>query len=278
MDSLLGINASAPLINIGTSGAITPTTGLLASELGLSTPGLFGSSSASTVVELSGEGQLLSAAVTFQNQLQLLQPGTAGSGGGRNFGTDFASLAAEVQSFVDAFNGLQNTITNITSTSSLLGANVTGAAGLTQSLNAQAQASFNNGNSALTSLSQLGITFEAPVLPGGSGSLSIDLSTLQSAFNTDATGAFSLLAQAANAFNNLTGGFVAQAGGSSSSLSALSQTSVGAELLANSLYAQAQANGNLSSLLTIESLTGVASMPQVLLAMNEYNLVSGLLG
>ncbi len=269
MDPLLGINTTTPLINIGNSGAITPSTGLLASELSLATPGLFGT--ASTIVDLSGQGQLLSASVTFQNQLQALQPGSATSGGGQNFGTDFASLAAEVQSFVDAFNGLQNTLANINSTGNFLGTNATGASGLAQSLNAEVQANFSNGNSTLTSLAQLGIEFHSSPTPGGGGSLSVNLATLQSAFNTSATGAFSLLASAANAFNSLAGSFVAQAG-------AQSQTSIGAELLANSLLSQAQGNGDLSSLLAIESLTGVANLQQVILAMNEYNLVSGLLG
>jgi hypothetical protein len=272
MNPVLGINSSTPLTSIGTNNTVSPTAGLLASELSLATQGLFGN--ASTIVDLSGQGQLLSAAVAFQTQLNALQPGTATSGGGQNFGTDFASLAAEVQSFVDAFNGLQNVIASINSTGNLLGTSVTGASGLVQSFNAQAQANFGNGNSTLTNLAQLGIEFHPSPIPGAGGSLSVNLSTLQSAFNTSATGAFSLLTTATNAFNNLVGNFITQAGSSA----AQAQTSIGAEVLANSLFSQAQGNGDLSTLLAIESLTGVSNLQQVIITMNEYNLVSGLLG
>lgn len=276
MDPIQGIVTGILPVNIGTSNAITQSAGLLASELSLSTPGLF--SSASAIVDFSGNGQLLAAAATFQNQLQSLQPGTPNSGGGQNFGTDLPSLAAEAQSFVDSFNGLQGIIANINYTSNLQGESITSASGLAQSLSAQAQASFDNGNSTLTNLSQLGIVFNPSEINAGSGSLSINLNTLQSAFNTDAAGAFSLLSKVANSFSDLAGSFVAQSGGQSSSLAALTQSSAGVQFLTNSLLSQAQANGNLTSLQAIESLPGVASSQQVLLALNEYALVSGLLG
>lgn len=276
MDPIQSIVASSLPINIGTSNAITQSSGLLSSELSLSTPGLF--SSASAIVGLSGNGQLLTAATTFQSQLQSIQPGTPTSGGGQNFGTDLPSLAAEAQNFVDAFNGLQSTIANINNTSNLQGESVTSTSGLVQSLNTQAQASFDNGNSTLTNLSQLGIVFKPSVINAGTGSLSINLSALQSAFNTDTAGAFSLLSKAVNSFSNLAGSFVAQSGSQSSSLAALTQPSAGVQFLTNSLLSQAQANGNLASIQAIQSLPGVASNQQVLLAMNEYALVSGLLG
>jgi Flagellar hook-associated protein 2 C-terminus len=269
MDSVSSVNASTSLANLIAASAVNPTDALFAPNTGVLTPGVF--DTASTIVDLSAQGQLLSAAVTFQNQLQALKPGTATSGGGQNFGTDFASLAAEVQSFVDAFNGLQSTIANINGTGNLLGASLTGTSGLVQSLNTEAQTTFANGNSTLANLAQLGIQFNPSPLPGGGGNLSVNLGTLQSAFNTNPTGAFSLLATAANAFSGLAGNFVNQAG-------TLTQSSLGVELLANSLLSEAQANGDLSGLLAIESLTGVNNLQQVILAMNEFNFVAGLGG
>lgn len=274
MDTVSGINASTPLASLIAASAVNPANSLFAPNTSVLTPGLF--DTASTIVDLSAQGQLLSAAVTFQDQLHALQPGTATSGGGQNFGTDFASLAAEVQNFVDAFNGLQNTIANINGAGSLLGTNATGASGLVQSLNAETRANFANGNSALTNLAQLGIEFNPSPspLPGGGGSLSVNLGTLQSAFNTSPTGAFSLLTAAANAFNGLAGNFIGQTGSPAS----LVQSSLGVELLANSLLSEAQTNGDLGSLLAIESLTGVSNLQQVILAMNEFNFVAGLGG
>ena len=276
MTSLSGINAATPLINIDTNGVTNPTETLLAAESGLSTSGLLGNTS--TIVELTGESQLLSAATAFQDQLQALQPGTAGSGGGRNFGTDLASLAAEVQSFVDAFNGLQTTLAGISGTGTLFGESIPGASDLSLSLNSQVQASFSNGSSALTNLSQLGIELQPSPLPGGKSSLSINLAALQSAFNTDATGAFSLLAAAANSFSNLAGSVISQAGGQLSTLATLAQTSAGLGLFNNSSLFPNQPGNDLGSLLAISSLTGGANLQQVVAAINEYTLVSSLLG
>ncbi len=276
MSPLSGINAATPLINIYTNGITNPTAALLASELGLSTSGLLGNTS--TVVELSGESQLLSAATAFQDQLQSLQPGTASSGGGQNFGADLASLAAEVQNFVDAFNGLQNTLAGISGTGTLFGGSIPGASDLSLSLNTQAQASFSNGSSALTNLSQLGIEFQPSPFPGGKSSLSINLATLQSAFNTDATGAFSLLAAATNSFSELAGGVISQAGGQFSALATLGQTSASLGLLTDNLSFPSQTGNDLGSLLAIASLTGSANLQQAVSAINEYILVSSLLG
>lgn len=276
MTPLSGINAATPLINISTNGVTNPTAALLASELGLSTSGLLGNTS--TVVELSGESQLLSAATAFQDQLQSLQPGTASSGGGQNFGADLASLAAEVQNFVDAFNGLQNTLAGISGTGALFGGSIPGVSDLSLSLNTQAQASFSNGSSALTNLSQLGIQFQPSQFPGGKSSLSINLATLQSAFNNDATGEFSLLAAATNSFSVLAGSVISQANSQFSSLATLAQTSAGLGLFDNSSLFPTQSSNDLGSLLAIASLTGGANLQQVVSAINQYTLVSSLLG
>jgi len=282
MDTLLGIGAVTSPFNLGMIGSNAQSASLLASELSLSTPDLLNNTSA--IVNLSGEGQLLTATATFQDQLRSLQPGTATSGGGQGFGTDLASLSAEAQSFVDAFNGLQSTISNINESSNYMGGSVTGASGLVQSLNTLAQTDYSTGNSALSNLSQLGIVFKPSQIPGGAGSLSINLSTLQAAFNANATGAFSLLTKAANAFGNLAGNFVGQAGNQYSTLATLAQSSsIGSSLtnyLTSSLFSQVQSNGgqNLNNILLNESLNGSISFQQAVLASNEYSMVSSLLG
>lgn len=274
MTPLSGINTK-PFIDVYTSRAITPTDALLASESGLTTSGL---PATFTVVELSGESQLLSAASAFLDQLRSLRPGTASSGGGQNFGADLASLAAEVQSFVDAFNGMQNTLAGISGTGTLLGGNIPGASDLSLSLDSQAQASFSNGNSALTNLSQLGIEFQPSPLPGGKSSLSVNLATLKSAFNTDATGAFSLLAAATNSFSTLAGNAVNQASSQISTLANLAQSSVGLSLFNNNSLFPSQTGNDLGSLLAVASLTGGTNLQQIASAINEYTLVSNLLG
>lgn len=276
MYPLPGIDAYTPLVSIGTNGTVSPTYGLLAAELSLSSPAPFSSTSA--IVELSGLGQLLSAAAIFQDQLQSLQPGTATSGGGQNFGTDFASLAAETQSLADAFNNLQSNITSVNGTSNLLGGNVTSASGLSQSLDAQAQANYANGASTLTNLAQLGIAYQPPLLAGGGGSLSIDLNKLQSAFNADAAGAFSLLSLAAHAFTGIAGDFVGQASSQYSSLSVLAQTTSGSGFFNSPLSPAQSSFTGLANLQALETLTGGANLQQLILAMNEYAMVSTLFG
>jgi len=279
MNSIAGINASSPLANIFASGVIAPSAALRASGLSLSSGVLFDSTS--TTVELSGLGRLLSAATRFQEHLQALNPGSATSGGGTNFGTDFASLAAEVQSFIDVFNGLQNTIADIGITNILPGGSTTFVQGLSQSLDAQAQADYANGSSALTKLSQLGITFQPATFPGGGGRLSIDLNQLQSAFDADAAGAFSLLSEAANAFGELGGSFAEQGVGQYSSLATLAQVSSSMTLLGDGLFSSAQSsdsNGSFDNLLLAEALTSGTNIQQTVRAISQYTLVANLFG
>jgi hypothetical protein len=277
MDPIAGINVNSPLANIFASGLIAPSSVLRAS--GFSSGVLFDNSS--TVVELSGLGRLLSAATRFQEQLLALKPGSATSGGGTNFGTDFASLAAEVQSFVDAFNGLQANIADIGATNILPGGSAAGAQGLSRSLDAQVQADYANGSSALTNLSQLGITFQPATLPGGGGKLSIDLDALQTAFDADAGGAFSLLSEAANAFGELGGNFAEEGARQYSSLASLTQFSSSMTLFGDGLFSAGQSSGSISSFdnqLLAEALASGANIRQTVRAISQYTLVANLFG
>lgn len=277
MDPLAGINANSSLANIFAIEGIAPSTALRASGLGLSSGILFDNSS--TIVELSGLGRLLSAATRFQEHLLALKPGTATSGGGTNFGTDFASLAAEVKSFVDAFNGLQDTIADVGTTNLLPGGNTVVSQGLSRSLDAQVQADYANGTSTLTNLSQLGITFQPAVFPGGGGRLSIDLDALQSAFDADAAGAFSLLSEAANSFADLGGSFVVQGTRQYSYLAALAQFSSSMTLFGEGLFTPTQGGiGLFDRLLLAETLTSGANIQQTVRAVSQYEIVANLFG
>lgn len=275
MDPISGINTYSPLAGIFASGLVSPSTALRSSSL--SSAALF--EQPSTVVQLSGLGQLLSTATRFQEHLQALKPGSATSGGGTNFGTDFASLAAEVQSFVDAFNGLQGTIADVGATNTLSGGNVTFAQGLSQSLDGQTQAAYANGSSSLTTLSQLGVSFQPSSLPGEGGRLSLDLEALRSAFDADAEGAFSLLSKAADAFGELGGSFVTQGTRQYSSVAALAQLSSSTTFLGGGLFSSTQGSADLfNNLLLAGALSGGANIQQTVRAISQYTLVSNLFG
>lgn len=280
--SFLEIIANTPgVASIGANPSVTFSparlnTGLSAG-LGSLTSALLASDS--TTVELSGLAQLLSATASFEDQMTALQPGTATSTGGQNFASDVASLAAESQYLVDAVNNLQENLASAATAGNLLGSSLPGAARLAQTLATQAQASYANGGSTLTDLAQLGISIQAATEPGGR--LSVDLDTLKAAFDSDARGAFALLSQAANAFGDTAANFIGATGNQLSTLNALAQSAATNQLITNSLPSSPQPTGglNLADLLALESLTGsAASAQQIVLAMNQYALVSTLLG
>ncbi|HEY3326837.1 MAG TPA: flagellar filament capping protein FliD [Novimethylophilus sp.] len=228
--------------------------------------------SSSTVVSLSGIGQLLSAVSAFQSNLAVLRPGLSNSGSGRNFGNDFGSLAAEAQNFVDTFNSLQNNLNNLRGQFGILpGEPLAGQ--FVQALDKQATAAFDNGSSALTALAQVGIDFQAPPIPGNGGALGIDLKALQSAFTADRAGTFSLLGRAAQALGGLASGFESQASGTAASLTQQSVSLFTAGLTGSGLQGTAD-------LLALELLNqgGIANLGPRLAALNQFLLVSTLLG
>ncbi len=277
MDPLSAINANTPLFGVSAT-AINPASGLLTSELSGFLPTLFGD--ASTFVDISGLGQLLSGASTFGDQLTALQGNAANSA--QNQAATVASLAAQSQSLVDAYNNLQQNIAGLGTAP--FGANTAAGADLSQALASQALASYGNGGSALTTLSQLGIGTR-----GTTGVLSLDLGTLSAAFNSDASGAFSLLAQAAGAFAGIAANFVGQTQGQLPTLGAQVQTALTDQLLTNSLLSSGLFSGSqnnsgidLATLLALGALggggTSALSTQQALLAANQFVLVGTLLG
>jgi hypothetical protein len=266
MDAISNINPNFYLASILANDAVTPSYGLLSSQLSLSTPGIFNNSS--TYVGISTRGQLLSAAVQFQNTLRLSNPSGAEQ--------DIESLTGNAQRLVDSFNSLQLSAASLTNTNGLLTTGITGASNLTQPLNTHAQVIYANGDSSLTQLSQLGITFQASSFPGAAASLSLDQDTLQAAFESDPAGASSLLSTATNAFSDVAAKFISQSGSQYASLEALLQSSSDYSLLFST--PQQQTFNDLFSLLSSQPQSGNTNWGKVYSAMNEYNLVSSLFG
>ncbi|MBU0689703.1 MAG: flagellar filament capping protein FliD [Gammaproteobacteria bacterium] len=264
MDAISNINPNFYLASILANDAVTPSYGLLSSQLSLSTPGIFNNDS--TYVGISTRGQLLSAAVLFQSTLRL--------GNAADAEPDIESLTSNAQRLVDSFNTLQQSAAALNNTNGLLATGITGASNLTLPLNVQAQTSYDNGDSSLTQLSQLGISFQAASFPGAAASLSLDQDTLQAAFESDASGAAFLLSKATNAFSDVAGKFISQSGSQYASLEALLQSSSDYSLLFNT--PQQQSFNDLFSLLYSQPQSSSTNWGKVYSAMNEYNLVSHL--
>ena len=274
MDTIQSVTsnfATSGLVNTQALGAVRSATASAESQLAL---GLFGQDS--SVLALSASSQLLSAASLFQDQVTALRPGAADSGIGQNFGNDGTSLAAEAQFLVDAVNGVQQGLAaNGTLASSGL------ATAFVRNLASISQNSFDNGNSSLTQLSQLGIT--AQTSASGTSTLAIDLGTLQSAFAADPAGAFSLLGQAAQAFGKAAGNTIDQAQSNVDTLGVVAGLGVFQQFFGNGGLL-ANSNGlNFSDLLLLDSLQAVgvnnggSSALQNLVAISQFNLVSTLL-
>ncbi|HJV28227.1 MAG TPA: flagellar filament capping protein FliD [Aromatoleum sp.] len=241
--------------------------------------------SSSTFVQISDLGHLLSSIVAFQDSLSALHPGSTNSGLGRNFGTDFGSLAAEAQSFVDAFNGLQSDISPFGGTdagSGLFGI-LSGSSQTTQVSNALSErfaSAFDNGDSALTHLADIGIQLQASPLPGLGGRASIDLAKLKSAFDSDPAGSFSLLSNAVQSFGTLASDFTGDTS-SGSRLGSLLSFNLAQQSLGLLGFNGSQTGlPGASNLLALASLSDgtTSSQAQLLSAMNQFTLVSSLLG
>ncbi|AYH44869.1 hypothetical protein CDA09_16000 [Azoarcus sp. DN11] len=266
----------SPLGLPGTSAIRPASTSLVAAASSFSLLG-----DTSTIVDLSSFGQLLSAVATFQNRLSILRPGATGSSLGSNFGTDFGSLATEVQHFVDSFNGLQGSLNEL----GFLFGTVPGSSPgtqLTADLQTRLTKVFDNGRSALTRLSDLGIELRPSLIPGV-GTLGIDVVKLRGAFETDPAGTFSLLAKAVAEFSALGATFTSSNGGATGLLAAELQFS--ALQLSQGLFDTGADRLNaglpgLNDLLTLASLgnAGRDSQARTLAALNEFSLVSSLLG
>lgn len=266
----------SPLGLSGTSAIRPASTNLVAAASSFS---LLGNSS--TIVDLSSFGQLLSAVATFQNRLSVLRPGATDSSLGSNFGADFGSFATEVQHFVDSFNGLQGSLNELGFLFGTVPGSSTGTQ-LTADLQTSLTRAFDNGESALTRLSDLGIELRPSLIPGV-GTLGIDVAKLRTAFESDPAGTFSLLAKAVTEFSALGTAFTSSNGGATGLLAAELQFSalqLGLGLFDTGADRLNAGLPGLNDLLTLASLgnAGRDSQARTLAALNEFSLISSLLG
>lgn len=252
--SVIAPTASTPNIKAGALTLLVSTTG-----------------NASPDVEISGLGQLFAAASTFQSQLAAIQPGAENSGTGRNFGTDFGSLAAEAQNFVDAFNQVQAGIANLT--------DVTEAGRFAQALNDLARANFVNGDSGVNTLAQIGIEWQNSVVVGQGATLGIDMRSLQLAFNANPSATFSLLAEAVRSFGSLAAG--TQIGTDPTTISNSIRSQIVALQTSLGLFDPDAATSTplgLASLLALDPANqGANNIGQQIAALSHFALVSSLL-
>lgn len=257
MDPVAGIgtqttatNSINPLLLFGLTsvGDISPLTGgsnvNAVSGLGLLGTGL----TASSQVELSGLGLLVSALDSFQSQAAAVQQAATPSSGAV---PGFAQIAAAAQQLADTFNNVQNTATALNN--GPLGPFVTlpVATQLSNQLNNAAQTRFNTGPAGVNTLAAIGITLQAvpaaatsaatfasvptavaaPANPAaGASSLKVDLNVLQAAYQRNAAGVASVLSRAAQGFNGLAANYVGANGSLTRLVSNLQQNVLAADL------------------------------------------------
>lgn len=256
MDPILGVGVLPAPNPLFRSGLVNPISTLLAGTTASSS--LF--AGGSVVVQLSQLGQSLSAVASFQDAMQALASPTPGFGQGQNFATDVESLAAEAQFLVTNFNGLQANLTG-------LGISDPAVARFSLALTSQAQALLENGDSELGSLDQIGIDLIPSSVPGLGGRLEIDMERLRAALTVDPAGAFALLDRAGVAFGGLAAGYASEATPNLVLASLAGQlTMAGSGLL------------GVGDLLALGALGQSGTSSQVLLALNQFNLISSLLG
>lgn len=147
---------------------------------------------AASVVELSTLAQLLEATQVFQTQTSQLDPSEASkpvSSLSTTMSSDFGKLLSSAQVFVNAYNNFQTTSADtLASPLGLAFDNV-----LLLALHAQSGAS--DGSSVIDSLAQIGVNFQEASGSGGSGTFTIDLKALQSAFDLNPLQTAELLAK-----------------------------------------------------------------------------------
>jgi len=136
--------------------------------------------------------------------IDMLQPGSTSV----SVTQSATALTTAAQGIVDAYNTLVGTVNSLTGTGGALAGDSVSAQLLPEMQNEMLQ-SFAGGGS-FSDLSQLGIT------PNADGTLSLDSTALQNAFNSDPTGAKGLLNSVAQGFDNvaapyLDGGEIASA-------------------------------------------------------------------
>ncbi|MET0518637.1 MAG: hypothetical protein ABW005_07360, partial [Burkholderiaceae bacterium] len=194
-----GIDGNVPLL--GLLDSLSPP----ASALPATAPGEL----SGVELSLSGLARLQAASDAFETALQQLQQPGAAAGSSSNAqgaAPDGASLQSQAQSLASAFNALGGSLDALQSSSGSA-ADVAGlAGGYGDALAQAATASFDNGASTLTTLDQIGLSYQPPS-GAGVGTLTLDPAGLAAAFATDPQGTAALLGSAAQSLGTLAGGY-----------------------------------------------------------------------
>ena len=193
--SPLGL-ATIPAVAVQQINTSTSTVTALSSVVG---------SNASSIVDLSGLGQLLSAVADSRSRLEVLQAGSDD--------TSQAGVLASAQGFVGAFNSLQAGSSGLQGLFDSLAGTVLNDQ-LALSLNEVASVAIAAGAATLASLQDIGIVLEtttasASVVPGFA--LLLDENALSDAVTNDAAGTAVLLERASQALLSALSGFELQA-------------------------------------------------------------------
>lgn len=181
---------------------------------------------AAASVDLSPLAQFLSTAGLSRKTLQALQGAPTDPANNQAQAAEFANLAATAQNLVQAFNNLQtNSIDTVPLTLDVL-SDQSPAAQFAQALQSQQAEpdAVNDPTLNLANLPQIGLNFQAsPVIDQNDSAnlnLSVDLTTLQSAFSADRAGTLTLLEQTADALGQLGNGLADQISSASTELDA----------------------------------------------------------
>lgn len=270
IDPLLALELSS--INSALTGQVSPL-----GDLGTAT------ALASTAVELSGVGQVLSALDTFQNSVLSVAQATANTTGVTIAATPAAAVTTATattaaQTLVNAFNTLGAVLNNLNAPlGPLNGQPLTN--GLTTALNAFVQnpvISPNNAATTLatttqttapvpTTLAQIGITFQPAATPGQVGALTFDENAFQAALTASGTGTVTLLNQAALGL----GGLAANFSGANGAL-ALVATALGQTEDALTLFDIGNVSNTTAVFLGINQLPSGTLTPQQIAAVQQY--------
>jgi hypothetical protein len=273
MDAITGISpqttttsAVNPLLLLGlaAAGDTSPITGNvgIGALAGIGTVGQ--TAAASSQVELSGPGLLVSALDSFQTQTAAVRQAAAPDG---TAVPDFAQVATAAQQLADSFNNVQNTAAALNNgpLGPFAASPVT--TQLTNQLNAVAQGTFDAGAAGLDSLAAIGITSQAA--PGAG--LRVDFNALQAAYQHNAAGVADVLNQAAQGFNGLAANYVGANGSLTGLLDNLQQN-----VLTTDLFTVGSVSAAGSLFLALNTLPQAQMPPQQANAIRQYAQVAAM--
>jgi flagellar hook-associated protein 2 len=122
--------------------------------------------------------------------------------------TDLTSVTNAATQLVQQYNALIGTSAQLLASGGALDGDTTTATPLSQAMYTASLADYDSGNTAVNSLSELGITGTGV----STGALTLDSGALTTAFGTDATATASLLTKVANTLHSIISGYLGDSG------------------------------------------------------------------